>query len=54
MQEIYLFGADKIAINTASILNPKLITEIAQEFGTQSIVASIQAEDIQIMMNGLA
>jgi cyclase len=36
-------GADKILINTASYSNPNLIEEIANDFGSQSIIASIDA-----------
>lgn len=36
-------GADKIAVNTACIQNPKLINQLAKEFGSQCIVVSIQA-----------
>jgi imidazole glycerol-phosphate synthase subunit HisF len=36
-------GADKISINTAAFTNPKLIEEIANSFGSQSIIASIDA-----------
>lgn len=36
-------GADKIAINTAAVANPTLITEIAQCFGRQCMVLSVQA-----------
>lgn len=36
-------GADKVAINTAAIKNPKLISEGARIFGSQCIVVSIQA-----------
>jgi len=36
-------GADKIAVNTASLQRPDLITELAQAFGSQCVVASIQA-----------
>ena len=36
-------GADKIAINTAAILRPKLIKELSKNFGSQCVVASIQA-----------
>jgi len=39
-------GADKIAINTAALQNPKLIKEISQAFGSQCVVASIQARNI--------
>lgn len=37
-------GADKIAINTAAVLSPSLITEIARSFGSQCMVLSIQAK----------
>lgn len=34
-------GADKIAINTAAVEEPNLITDLAEEFGKQCIVVSI-------------
>jgi cyclase len=37
-------GADKITINTAAIENPQLITEIAQSFGSQCVVVSIDVK----------
>jgi cyclase len=36
-------GADKIAINTAATLDPTLLTAIADSFGAQAIVLSIEA-----------
>lgn len=36
-------GADKIAINTAAVKNPGLISEASRVFGSQCIVLSIQA-----------
>jgi imidazole glycerol-phosphate synthase subunit HisF len=36
-------GADKVAINTAAVERPELITEAAERFGSQCIVASIDA-----------
>jgi cyclase len=36
-------GADKVAINTAAITNPRLIEEGADSFGAQCIVISIEA-----------
>ena len=36
-------GADKIAVNTAAVQRPKLITELAEAFGRQCVVVSIQA-----------
>lgn len=37
-------GADKVAINTAAIGRPELITEIAQKFGSQCMVLGIEAK----------
>ena len=37
-------GADKIAINTAAIRRPELISEAARRFGSQCIVLSIEAK----------
>lgn len=36
-------GADKVALNTAAIETPELITEAAQRFGRQCVVLSIDA-----------
>jgi cyclase len=37
-------GADKIAINTAAVRNPALISEIATALGSQCMVLSVQAK----------
>lgn len=37
-------GADKIAVNTAAILNPDLISEAACKFGSQCVVVAIDAK----------
>ena len=39
-------GADKVAINSAAILQPKIIKKLANNFGSQSVVLSIQAKKI--------
>ncbi|MEO8577147.1 MAG: imidazole glycerol phosphate synthase subunit HisF [Gemmatimonadales bacterium] len=36
-------GADKISINSASVARPEVITEAAEKFGSQCVVASIDA-----------
>ena len=36
-------GADKVAMNTAAIANPRLVAEGAEHFGSQCIVLSIEA-----------
>lgn len=37
-------GADKIAINTAAVKRPELITEVSRRFGAQCMVLSIEAK----------
>ncbi len=37
-------GADKVAINTAGVRRPELITEISRRFGSQAMVLSIEAK----------
>ncbi len=37
-------GADKVAVNTAAILNPNLISEAADKFGSQCVVLAIDAK----------
>lgn len=44
MKRILRAGADKIAINTAAILNPQLITDGALRFGSQCIVVAVDAK----------
>lgn len=39
-------GADKVAINTQAVRNPEFITEASEMFGSQCIVASIDAKMI--------
>ncbi len=36
-------GADKVAINTAAIKNPAIISDVSKRFGSQCMVLSIQA-----------
>jgi cyclase len=37
-------GADKVAVNTAAVENPKVITELADVFGRQCVVIAIDAK----------
>ena len=37
-------GADKVAINSAAIMNPSLISEAADKFGSQCVVVAIDAK----------
>jgi cyclase len=47
VNEILRAGADKVAVNTAAVANPKLITQIANKFGRQAMVLSIEAKQIE-------
>ena len=44
--DLFMSGADKIAINSAAILQPNIINKLAKNFGSQSVVSSIQAKKI--------
>ena len=44
IRELLAIGYEKVVINTSLIKNPNLITEAAKLFGSQSIVASIDAK----------
>ncbi|BCN30448.1 imidazole glycerol phosphate synthase subunit HisF [Anaeromicropila herbilytica] len=37
-------GADKVAVNTAAIMNPHLISQAADKFGSQCVVVAIDAK----------
>ncbi|MDR2963287.1 MAG: imidazole glycerol phosphate synthase subunit HisF [Bacteroidales bacterium] len=37
-------GADKITVNSAAVYNPKLVTELAKEFGSQCVVVAIDTK----------
>lgn len=37
-------GADKVAVNSAAIMNPQLISEAADKFGSQCVVVAIDAK----------
>lgn len=40
-------GADKVATNTAALENPQLLTELAERFGSQCVVLSVDAKRIE-------
>lgn len=43
VQRLLRVGADKVALNTAAVETPDLIRQIAQRFGSQCVVVSIDA-----------
>lgn len=40
-------GADKVGVNTAAIARPELLAELAQRFGSQCIVLSVDARRVR-------
>ena len=46
VKQILRSGADKVAINTTAITNPKLITDVARQFGGQCMVLSVEAKRV--------
>ncbi len=57
MREMLRSGADKIAINTAAVSTPELVSEGADRFGVQCIVVAVDAKQIapgqwRVFVNG--
>jgi cyclase len=49
-------GADKVAINTAAVRDPSLVSRLAESFGSQCVVAAVdvarKGERLTVMVNG--
>jgi len=43
---LLLAGADKVAVNSAAVARPELVADIAARFGSQCVVASIDARRV--------
>lgn len=43
-REILRAGADKVSVNSAAVKNPELISQVAEIFGSQCVVAAIDAK----------
>jgi cyclase len=46
IRRLLLAGADKVSINTAAVARPEFVREAAQKFGSQCIVAAIDAKRV--------
>jgi cyclase len=46
IRKLLLAGADKVSINTAAVIRPEFVREAAHKFGSQCIVAAIDAKAI--------
>ena len=44
---LLLAGADKVAVNSAAVARPEVVAEIAERFGSQCVVASVDARAIR-------
>src|SRR3546814_4257386 len=43
---LLLAGADKVAVNSAAVSRPEVVADIAGKFGSQCIVASVNARRV--------
>lgn len=43
-KEILRAGADKVSVNSSAIMNPNLVAEAAEKFGSQCVVVAIDAK----------
>jgi len=43
---LLLAGADKVAVNSAAVTRPEVVTDIAEKMGSQCIVASVDARRV--------
>ena len=48
IRRLLLAGADKVSINTAAVTHPEFVREAAQKFGSQCIVAAIDANGVGV------
>ena len=46
VRRLLLAGADKVAINTAAVMNPALVAAAADRFGNQCVVVTIDAKKV--------
>ena len=46
MQKMLKAGADKVAVNSSAVANPQLIKDCAEKFGSQCVVAAIDARKV--------
>ncbi len=46
VRRMLLSGADKVSLNTAAVIDPTLVAQSAEKFGTQCIVVAIDAKRV--------
>ncbi|MBR4266726.1 MAG: imidazole glycerol phosphate synthase subunit HisF [Bacteroidales bacterium] len=45
-ENLLIYGADKISVNSAAVKNPQLVSDLAKKFGKQFVVVAIDAKEI--------
>ena len=50
--ELLRGGADKVAVNSAAVARPALVTELAARFGSQAVVVAVDAARGEVMSHG--
>ena len=53
IRALLLAGADKVSINTEAVRRPEIVREGAEKFGSQCIVAAIDAKRVERAVRGL-
>ena len=48
MHKVLLAGAEKVSVNTAAVLNPKIIADGAKVFGSQCIVLGMDVKKVNV------
>jgi cyclase len=48
MHKVLLAGAEKVSVNTAAVLNPKIISVGAKAFGSQCIVLGMDVKKVNV------
>ena len=48
IKALLMAGADKVAINSAAVRNPQLMKDASRMFGSQCIIGSIEAKEIEL------
>ena len=49
---LLLAGADKVAVNSAAVARPALVADLADRFGAQCVVGSVDARRVGVDKNG--
>jgi cyclase len=51
-QRLLSAGADKVAVNTAAVESPEILSQLAEHFGRQALVVAIDARRVRVPLAG--